>query len=296
MFFLLLLSLPFSSEIWLSQFEEPDQPIAVELVEQIDYFSHERICHDLKELHRQLLTHLKDQEVVYSRTYVARSGDLISYFYRTSNRIPSVLFKNLSDPIEDKGNKVLVLLDDYVGTGTQFLFRVYAKEHWELFNRFRKVYFVTLVANTSAIQKFDLIKSGSYEELAHEFITFLHRPKDEETRRSMVQTLERIPKDRVELVYLHEEKPLSSGIEAISALIDKYGKYSLETNFFKSLSMETYGHTAFFYSCPNNLPAILWDSKLFQLDGNPWIPLLNRAEDISIYERAKDLPLNQQVR
>lgn len=301
MMFLCLLALPFSPDVWLSQFEDQDRPAATKLVEQVNYFSYERICEDLQALHQKVMPKIENSSVVYSKTYVAKSGDLISYFYRTSNKIPSILFKNLSDHVDDKSNKVLVLLEDYVGTGTQFLYRAYAKENYELFNQYKKVYLATLVANTSSIQKFDLIRSGQYELLAEEFISFLGRPKDEETRSQMKKILQRIPPDKLELIYLHEEKPLSKTLNAsdnlsISALIEKYGKYSFETNFFKGLAMNSYSHTAFFYNCPNNLPAILWDSNLKQPNGQQWIPLLRRTEDLSIYERAQNLPLEKQVR
>ncbi len=301
MIFLFLLALPFSHDLWLSQFEDQDQQIATELIDQVDYFSYERVCEDLKALYCKVAPKVEGHTVVYSKTYVAKSGDLISYFYRTSNKIPSILFKNLSDHVDDKSNKVLVLLEDYVGTGTQFLYRVYAKENYELFNQYKKVYLATLVANTSSIRKFNLIWSGQYELLADEFISFLDRPKDEETRNNMIKMLKRIPSEKLELIYLHEEKPLSDNLDPlesvkISALIDKYGKYSMETNFFKGLTMDSYGRTAFFYNCPNNLPAILWDSNLKQSNGQSWTPLLKRTEDISIYERAQNLPIEKQVR
>lgn len=108
MVFWLLLVLPFITEPWLSQFENQDKATATELLNQIDYFSYEQIYDDLKALHKKLIAILVDKEVVYSKTYVAKSGDLISYFYRTSNKIPCILFKNLSEPVEDKGNIVLV--------------------------------------------------------------------------------------------------------------------------------------------------------------------------------------------
>ena len=230
MIFLFLLALPFSHGLWLSQFEDQDRQTATELVDQVDYFSYERVCDDLKALHCKVIPLIEDCQVVYSKAYVAKSGDIISYFYRTSNKIPSILFKNLSDPVDDKSNKVLVLLEDYVGTGTQFLYRVHAKENYELFNQYEKVYLATLVANTSAIGKFDHIRSGRYDLLADEFISFLNRPKDEETRNAMIQMLERIPLEKLELIYLYEEKPLSEILNPsvscrISALIDKYGKF-----------------------------------------------------------------------
>jgi hypothetical protein len=72
MIFWLLLTLPFVA----------DRQAATDLLDQVDYFSYERICQDLKQLHTKLLVYLGDNEVVYSKTYVAKSGDLISYFYR----------------------------------------------------------------------------------------------------------------------------------------------------------------------------------------------------------------------
>ncbi len=294
MCFWILLTLPFAADLWLSQFEQEDRQTASELIEYIDYFSYERIDDDLKKLHVKLKPHIENELVVYSKTYVAKSGDLISYFYRTANKIPSVLFKNLSDPVANMDEKILVLLEDYVGTGIQFLYRTYANEHYENFNQYKKVYLVALVANKIAIDNFSLIKSDKHDRLADVFISYLNRPKDD-----MLRKLTRIPSDKIELIYLHEEKPLSSvlkstaSIESISALIEKYGKYSMYTNFFNSLSMDSYGHTAFFYSCPNNLPAILWDANLKQANGLSWIPLLKRTEDISIYESVKTVSLEE---
>ncbi|HSW86959.1 MAG TPA: hypothetical protein VLG49_05610 [Rhabdochlamydiaceae bacterium] len=299
-------------EQWLEQFELQDREAASLLLEHIDYFTYPLMMEGLKTLHGQLLVKLKEdgfisnstiehhyESVDFSKTYVAKSGDLVSYFYRNANKIRSVSFKNLSDLPADKKDRALILLDDYIGTGTQFLYRAYAKENYQLFNEYKKVYLVVLVANTSAIKKFKKIKNGDYQSLTQEFISFL-KIEDEKAKQNIEQILRRVPSGKVELIYLIEEKSLveldSETREKIQILLDKYKfKGSLQTNFFDSLSLESYGHTAFFYSCPNNLPAILWNSKLIQTNGSPWVPIFKRIEDISIYDRSRNVPVEDHV-
>lgn len=174
---------------WLSQFDPEDQETAVLLLEQVQYYSYKRLMSDLKYLHKNLLLKLKKDEFIddadkeilfnavdFSKTYPAKSGDLISYFYRSSNLIRAISFKNLSDLSADKNDtsdKALVLLEDYVGTGTQFLIELYSKRYHELFNSYKKVYFVVLVASTNAIKKFEKIANAEYDSLSQDFIALM---------------------------------------------------------------------------------------------------------------------------
>lgn len=118
------------------------------------------------------------EAVDFSKTYPAKSGDLISYFYRSSNLIRAVAFKNpadLSAEKQDNSNKALVLLEDYVGTGTQFLFEVYSKLYRELFNSYKKIYFVVLVATKNAINKFTKLTNADYDSLSQDIFSTLAR-------------------------------------------------------------------------------------------------------------------------
>ena len=296
---------------WLNQFDREDQDSAALLLEQIDYYSYKHLMVDLKVLHKQLLAKMKidgfienpENELVFekvdfSKTYPAKSGDLISYFYRSSNTIRAVAFKNLKDLSTDKkdhSDKALVLLEDYVGTGTQFLFELYTKQHHELFNSYKKVYFVVLVASKNAINRFENVSNGDYAPVADAFISIMNI-QDEATKKIIHENIKRIPSDKLEIIYLHKEVPLNDSsrnpevTKKIFTLLDKYNiKRYLGGNF------SSFGHTVFFYNCPNNLPEILWNTQSIHRDGRPWIPLFKRLEDLSVYEMAKTIPVEEQI-
>jgi hypothetical protein len=106
----------------------------------------------------------------------------------------------------------------------------------------------------------------------------------------------KIPKDKLEIIYLHKEIPLNDSsrnpdtTNKLLALLDKYNvKRYLGGNF------SSFGHTVFFYNCPNNLPEILWNSQSIHRDGTPWIPLFKRVEDLSIYDMSKTIPIEEQI-
>lgn len=298
---------------WLDQFDSEDQEAAVLLLEQIQYFSYKQLMNDLKLLHKKLLLKLKidgfinnsEKELVFesvdfSKTFPAKSGDLISYFYRGSNLIRAVSFKNLSDLFVSteqniNSNKALVILEDYVGTGTQFLFELYAKRYYELFNSYRKVYFVVLVATKNAVNRFEKITNGDYDSLTQDFISILNI-QDENAKKEVLANFRRIPKDKLEIIYLHKEIPLNDSsrnpdtTNKLLALLDKYNiKRYLGGNF------SSFGHTVFFYNCPNNLPEILWNSQSIHRDKTPWTPLFKRVEDLSIYDMSKTMPIEEQI-
>lgn len=296
-------------EHWINQFDPEDRESAILLLEQIHYYSYKSLINDLRSLHKKLLVELREDgfiegvenemtfdKVDFSKTYPAKSGDLISYFYRSSNLIRAVAFKNLSDLTTDTknhSNKALIILEDYVGTGTQFLFELYSKRYHELFNSYKKVYFVVLVATDGAIKRFEKVNKGEYDSLAEDFISIIGI---KDAKNGVVEAVSRIPKDKLEILYLHKEIPLNDSsrdpniTNKISALLNKYNIKRYLGGTFSS-----FGHTVFFYNCPNNLPEILWNSQSIHRNGNPWIPLFKRVEDLSIYEMSKNIPVENQI-
>lgn len=116
---------------WIEQFDEEDRATASLLADQIEFYSYPKIMQSLIELHQRLLLVLEQdgyfqnekgkdpfEKVDFSKTYPAKSGDLISYFYRSANKVRAVSFKNLSDLELDprpKDSRAIVLLDDYLG-------------------------------------------------------------------------------------------------------------------------------------------------------------------------------------
>jgi len=89
---------------------------------------HQRLCVDLAEDGFDVE---RCSDIDFSRAFVCKSGDLISYLYRKANRLPVTCFHNIeglqaSPPPPDQ-RRALVILDDYIGTGSQFLFTFVAR-------------------------------------------------------------------------------------------------------------------------------------------------------------------------
>jgi hypothetical protein len=302
---------PVEIENWLSQFDLEDRETAILLLDQIDYFSYNRIMNDLKQLHQKVLSHLeldhfvgdKNNEILFrnidfSKIYSAKSGDLISYFYRSANKIRAASFKNVSDILlenHDKSEKVLVLLEDYINTGIQFLYEIYAKQQHELFNQYKKVYFTVLVANDDAILRFEKIKNRDYESVAQDFTSIIGM-NDKKSKKKILEQIQKISSDKIEIIFLNREYSLNNerfNQEISSKIIHLLRKYSFP--YYRYGKFPSYGHTIFFYNSPNNLPEILWNAKAIKKDGSPWIPLFRRVEDLSIYDIAKFIPIKEQV-
>lgn len=287
---------------WLDQFDPEDQESAKLLLSTIDFYSYKRILKELVIAHRKLLDTMKEQgidssKVDYSKTYSAKSGDLISYFYRKANKLRGADFQNieaLTHKDNDRSDRCLVLLEDYLGSGLQFLYGCYGRKHADLFNSYRKVFLVVLVANTQAIKRFEQLNQGNNSTIAQEFARIVC-PWQLTSEQEMLDMINKIPKGKLELIFAKEEKPLTDILAAdkeqgeIESLLNKY---NLTRYFGGNFAI---GHTVFFYSSPNNLPEILWNTKSIKRDGSPWIPLFSRVEDLSIYFDAQLVPQEEQV-
>ncbi len=294
-------------EEWLDQFDLEDQPSARKLVSYIDYYSLDRTIRSLKRVHEKLIEQLRTdgfdlegedpyEQVDFSRLYCAKSGDVVSYFYRQANKLRAASFKNLSDLILDgktKENRALVLLEDYIGTGTQFLWENYVKFNHELFNQYRKVYFVAIVANELAIERFEQLKKGRFDEFANFLQKMEQVLNNAMSRETIIQNLGRVKPDRLQLIYGKKEVSLFErddipqlDRDQVERLISKYTPKSyLEDLFFVK------GSTVFFFNCPNNVPNLLWNTK----NGPGWKPLFYRYEDLSVYDSAKKIPIAEQT-
>lgn len=289
--------------LWLDQFDPEDRTSAKLLLSTIDFYPYKRVMNELVLAHEKLLDKLKEQRIAlskvdFSKTYCAKSGDLTSYFYRKANKLRGATFHNieaLSNKCEDRSDRCLVLLEDYIGSGIQFLYGCYGRKHAELFNSYRKVFLVVLVANTQAIQRFELLKEGNNDIVAQEFARIVC-PLDKTPEQDMLEMIKKIPKEKLELIFVNEERPIVetlSKIDERNAIESLLNKYTLTRYFGGNFAIQ--GHTVFFYSTPNNLPEILWNNKSIKRDGSPWVPLFHRVEDISIYYGARLVPEEEQV-
>ncbi|MFM8526217.1 MAG: hypothetical protein ACKOCM_11450, partial [Cyanobacteriota bacterium] len=138
---------------WLAQFDAADQPIALRLLECMQMHGWARLIRECRLLHQRLCVDLAEDgfdvercsDIDFTRAFVCKSGDLISYLYRKANRLPVTCFHNIeglqaSPPSPDQ-RRALVILDDYIGTGSQFLFTFVARSaaNRELLQRYTRV-------------------------------------------------------------------------------------------------------------------------------------------------------------
>ncbi|MFM7652610.1 MAG: hypothetical protein ACKO5M_06790, partial [Vulcanococcus sp.] len=87
---------------WLEQFAPEDQPIALRLLECMQMHGWARLIRECRLLHQRLCVDLAEDgfdvercsDIDFSRAFVCKSGDLISYLYRKANRLPVTCFHN----------------------------------------------------------------------------------------------------------------------------------------------------------------------------------------------------------
>jgi len=275
---------------WLLRFDREDQAAALLLLQNIEYHSQPRIKRETRLLHEKLVDRLSQanfdtktfHDVDFSREFTCKSGDVVCYIYRKSNLVPAIDFKTFDLLTrETAGNparfteRALVILDDYIGTGSQFIFEFIGRndDAVRVVNSYRKTYLVCYVINERALQNFRLLADDKIDEIIRaeeEQFPDTDFSQDEDHYR---QTLSRLDWRNIELVYLVEEQPLLSPAnktlsggekKSIQRLLAKY------THEGYAGTSYLLGHHAFFFGAPNSLPEILW-------------PLFNRVEDFSIY-------------
>jgi len=227
------------------------------------------------------------RDVDFSREFTCKSGDVVSFIYRKANLIRSIDFKTF-DQLAWQNEKcatlhnrrALVILDDYIGTGSQFIFQFIGKSRDDIavVNNYRKTYLTSYIIHQSALQKFGLLKEGKTEQvigIEQEQFPDVDFSTERESLRAALVSLDW---DRIELVCLEVEQPLLSDAnrrltaeqkDDVRRLLEKYRHTGYSgTSYLGSC------HT-FFYGAPNALPEILW-------------PLFKRFEDLSVYAGGSD--------
>lgn len=276
---------------WLGQFDEADRPTALLLLEQITFHTYHGLVGEARLLHGKLKAALSAagfdgdglSDVDFTREFTCKSGDIISYIYRKANLIPTADFKTVDRLVETsaqeeggRGARALVILDDYIGTGSQFIFQFVARsaEDIRLIGSYKRVFLCCIAVHEKAIDKGLLLRQGRIEEvikLEEEQIPDVDFAPDEKLFR---ESLRKVDWSRIELVCLHRDVSILSEENGsldraqkrgVERLLNKYALKGCEgsTSFLC-------GRHAFFYGAPNALPAVL-------------LPLFTRVEDFTIY-------------
>jgi len=112
---------------WIRQFEEEDWPLALKLLDWIDYYDNARVCRELQDFYRQIQTRGSDINNSYfvPFCYAGHSGEIILERFRYANNLKAQRFdgrcvhvSGLNLFYKIKGSS-FYFLEDFIGTGNQ---------------------------------------------------------------------------------------------------------------------------------------------------------------------------------
>ena len=279
---------------WMGQFEASDQAIALRLLTCMQVHGWARLIRECRLLHKRLCLDLAEDgfdvercsDIDFSRAFVCKSGDLISYVYRKANRLPVTCFHNIEGlhqgPPPGAQRRALVILDDYIGTGSQFLFTFVGRSaaNRALLERYARVRLAAIVVHDDARQKWKLLQRRDVEQvmaIEERQLTCVNFAPE---RLDLIAALSNLDWRRTGLIAAARDFAViahpSLSPEEREAL----------TRFLKAHQQASgagsteflLGHHAFFYGAPNALAQVL-------------LPLFKRIEDFSVYPRESQVGL-----
>jgi hypothetical protein len=303
---------PAHLDTWLKQFKPKDRGTALKLVQQLDFYGPADLPRSLRGLHDKVMCaltrdgfvtntgkELRFDKVDFSKAFSAKSGAIISTRYRHANGLREASFRDVAELAHNgvpKGDRALVILDDYIASGSQFLEDAYATGRHQFMNellpQYKKIYFAVVVAHEDAVKRFDMLKQGQHQAIVDEVLGDWDVEQPEEHRQRFKRSIEAVSGGKLELLPLSEEVPfLSPRNTRLTGEEKEQMKDFLQRNnvYKRPFGIgNKQGHTVFYYNPPNTLPDILWNSKSRKLDARgqqttePFIPLIKRHEDVSV--------------
>ena len=246
-----------SLQRWLRGFSPADRPVALLLLECMEYHGYGRLIHECRRLHDHLRRDLVEDgfdvdrwsDVDFTRAFTCKSGE------RT---------------------RALVILDDYIGTGSQFLFQFLARNprHIALLNTYRKIRLCSIVVHDDARVKHRLLQQKAIEEVVAIEEKELTCVDFSGERLELCRHLASVDWRNFGLLAVQRDFPLLQRPELdgdqrrelrrLLGVCDS-GDPSGTTEFLL-------GHHTFFYVAPNALPRLL-------------LPVFRRIEDFTVYPR-----------
>lgn len=276
-----------SLDRWLAQFEADDHSIALRLLECIEMHSWARLLRECRLLHQRLCRDLAGdgfdvasfRDIDITRAFVCKSGDLIAYAYRKANRLPVTCFRSmdalLADPPADQDRRALVVLDDYIGTGSQFLFHFLARQpaHLNLLKRYAKVRLGAIVVHDDARQKWTLLQHRCFRDVMAIEERELACIDFSGERERLITALAQLNWKDCGLLAAQKDFPVTTHPD-----LSQEERQALQHFLRKQQQKEgsgttefLLGHHSFFYGAPNALARVL-------------LPLFKRVEDFTAYD------------
>ena len=258
---------------WLAQFAPDEHDSIRNLLKHFRYYGPEQVNAGVRKLHAAVVAALAvpENSIYFIPVgYVAKSGAVITYLYKTQNQIPQERFLLASDLAKARPSPdaAFVFLDDYIGTGHQ------ARQVWD-----------GILSLNPDLAETNLIAFGALigTEAGIEHLS--------RTTRFRVCVVDRItsadlPFGSNSQIFVSEE-----GRVRARAIVEKYGS-RLHPK--APLGYETtQGLLGFFYSTPNNTLPIFWSTA------GGWTPLLPHQESYrdpeSLFGPPSGLPREAQI-
>jgi len=279
---------------WIEQFDAADQPIAVRLLECMQMHGWARLIRECRLLHERLCVDLAEDgfdvercsDIDFSRAFVCKSGDLISYLYRKANRLPVTCFHNIEGlqnaPPPPDQRRALVILDDYLGTGSQFLFTFVARSaaNRALLQRYTRVRLASIVVHDDARHKWKLLQRRDVEQvmaIEEQQLTCVDFAPE---RDDLIAALSSLDWRRAGLVAAGRDFPVVAHPQLSPEERQQLRAFLQRQQQTEGAGTTEFllGHHSFFYGAPNALARVL-------------LPLFKRIEDFSVYPRESQLGL-----
>ena len=279
---------------WIEQFPAEDQAIALRLLECMQVHGWARLIRECRLLHGRICADLQEDgfdvercsDIDFSRAFVCKSGDLVSYVYRKANRLPVTCFHNIealtAAPPAQGHRRALVILDDYIGTGSQFLFTFVARDAKQrnLLQHYARVRLAAIVVHDDARHKWKLLQHRQIEAVMAIEEQQLSCVDFASEREDLVAALASLDWRRCGLVAVQRDFPVLAHPQLIpeerEALRHFLGRQQEAAG--AGTTEVLLGHHAFFYGAPNALARVL-------------LPLFKRIEDFTVYARESQVGL-----
>ena len=279
---------------WIEQFAADDQRIALRLLECMQMHGWARLIRECRLLHERLCLDLAEDgfdvercsDIDFTRAFVCKSGDLISYLYRKANRLPVNCFHNIeglqaSNPATNQ-RRALVILDDYIGTGSQFLFTFVARSaaNLALLQRYARVRLAAIVVHDDARHKWKLLQRRDVEQvmtIEEQQLTCVNFAPE---RQALITALSSLDWRRAGLVAAGRDFPVVAHPQLNPEERQQLRAFLTRQQAAEGAGTTEFllGHHSFFYGAPNALARVL-------------LPLFKRIEDFSVYPRESQVGL-----
>ena len=175
-----------------------------------------------------------------------------------------------------------MIFDDYIGTGSQFLFQFVARSNSnrKLLQRYRRLRLAAVVVHDNAREKWKLLQHQQFHrvmEIEEAQLTCMDFSRD---RGELTQALSELDWKRTGLVAAQRDFPVTAHPNLRPEQRQQLSQFLLKLQQSEGAGTTEFllGHHTFFYGAPNALARVL-------------LPLFKRIEDFTVYPKESQVGL-----